>query len=186
MKDKLLIIGAGGLGRMTLDIAETQYDCFFVDDAFDEGSVICNTKVVGHLSDLPKLKSRFNYFVVAIGDNKLREKITINCREYGLENVSIVSSDAFISKWAKIGRGCIIQHFATVQNGASIGNGTIVSSHSEIHHDSTVGNYCSIYPNSVIRTYAKLGDRVKCGSNVSVSNGVCASDDLDIKNGEVL
>lgn len=30
---KLLIVGAGGLGRMTLEAALNDFECYFVDDA---------------------------------------------------------------------------------------------------------------------------------------------------------
>lgn len=43
-----------------------------------------------------------------------------------------------------------------------------------------------IYTNSVVRTYAKVGKRVRIGSNVTVSNEVIVGDDADIQNGETL
>ena len=56
----------------------------------------------------------------------------------------------------------------------------------EVHHDSAVEDYALIYTNSVVRTYAKVGKRVRIGSNVTVSNEVIVGDDADIQNGETL
>lgn len=56
----------------------------------------------------------------------------------------------------------------------------------EIHHGCDVDDYALIYTNSVIRTYAKVGKRVRIGSNVTISNEVIVEDDADIPNGKTL
>lgn len=182
-KKNLLIIGAGGLGRMTLDLVEKDYNCFFVDDGYDCGEMICDTKVVGRISDLDNLRRYFDNCIVTIGDNKIREQIVQKCLLFGFNIISIISPNAFASKWAKIGEGCVVMPYATIQNGSTIGKGTILCSHVEIHHDSSVGDFCVIYPNTTIRTYVNVGNRVKCGSNVSVGNNCKVDDDSIIKDG---
>lgn len=183
MKEKLLIIGAGGLGRMTLEIVNKEYDCFFVDDNYSSGETVCATKVVGNIKDIPLLRSSYKNFIVAIGNNDIREKVTQYCLSNGLKLVNAISHLSYVSEWASVGDGCIIFQFATIQNNATIGNGTVICSHSEIHHDSIIGNYCVIYPNSTVRTYAKVEDKVKCGSNVSIGNGCVISASCQIENG---
>ena len=54
-KEKLLLVGAGGFGRMVAEQAMLQYDCAFVDDGQAMGTEICGIPVVGKISDLPKL-----------------------------------------------------------------------------------------------------------------------------------
>ena len=52
-KEKLLLIGAGGFGRMVAEQAMLQYDdCAFVDDGQAVGTEICGIPVVGGLVDL--------------------------------------------------------------------------------------------------------------------------------------
>lgn len=36
MKEKLLLVGAGGFGRIAMEHAVREYDCFFIDDCFPE------------------------------------------------------------------------------------------------------------------------------------------------------
>ena len=40
MKTKLLIVGAGGFGRVTLEHASRQFDCAFVDDGQAVGAAV--------------------------------------------------------------------------------------------------------------------------------------------------
>ena len=75
MKDKLLLIGAGGLGRVTLEHAMDKYQCSFVDDAYPVGMGICGAPVVGAVADLSALRKEYQLLVVTIGNNLLREEL---------------------------------------------------------------------------------------------------------------
>ena len=55
-KKKLLLVGAGGFGRMVAEQAMIEYDCAFVDDGQPVGTDICGIPVVGSLADLPELR----------------------------------------------------------------------------------------------------------------------------------
>lgn len=183
--EKLLIVGAGGLGRMTLEHAQTKYDCYFVDDAYNQGDIICDTQIVGKILDLKLLSKIYKYLICAIGNNKLREEITNIAINYGYTIPNIIADSVYISNYAKMGFGNILLNNVCIQNGAALGNGIVITANSEIHHDCQIGDYSLIYSCSVIRTYAKIGKRVKVGSTVSISNDVIIDDDSVIENGEV-
>ena len=55
MASKLLIVGVGGFGRVTLEHASRQFDCAFVDDGQAVGTVFDGVEVVGDSSDLQRL-----------------------------------------------------------------------------------------------------------------------------------
>ena len=186
MKKKLLLVGAGGFGRVVLEHAMLRYDCAFVDDGQDIGTIINGTKVVGKLSDLTALFSDYKHLVVTIGNNKIRDQIYKNAAEIGFSFPNIVVSSAYISPFARIGKGCVILNNAVIQNNTEIGDGVIINPGVEIHHDSVVGNNVLIYTNSVIRTFARIGDRALIGSTLTVSNGVIVPDDAIIENGKTL
>ena len=70
-KKKLLLVGAGGFGRMVAEQAMIQYDCAFVDDGQDVDTEICGIPVVGSLANLPQyVKEPYKRFL----ENKIREK----------------------------------------------------------------------------------------------------------------
>ena len=182
----LLLVGAGGLGRVIQEQARYEYDCFFVDDRYDVGTIIQGIPVIGKVSDLSKLKEIYGLLVVAIGNNYLREKIYIEAVAMGYEFPNIIFPSAYISPFAKIGKGCLVLQNVCIQNSAVVGDGVILNAGVEIHHGGFVNDYSLIYTNSVIRTEAKIGSRVRIGSNVTVSNGVMVPDDSDIHNGLIL
>lgn len=99
MASKLLIVGAGGFGRVTLEHASRQFDCAFVDDGRAAGAVVDGVEVVGGSSDLQRLhdEAGFNQLVVTIGNNKLREDIYIKAKALGYSFPNIVCSSAYMS-----------------------------------------------------------------------------------------
>lgn len=181
-KEKLLLVGAGGFGRVVSETAVLNYDCAFVDDGIEIGTEICGIEVVGNTSDLPTLFREYKKLIVTIGNNGVRERIYNTATGIGYEFPSLVQPSTYISPYAKIGWGCVFLNHVTVQNGSVVGNGVLLNPGVEIHHDCFVDDFGLIYTNSVVRTYARVGKRVRVGSNVTICNDAVVPDDTDIPN----
>lgn len=179
-KEKLLLVGAGGFGRMVAEQGMLQYDCAFVDDGQAVGTVICGILVVGGIADLPVLRKNFDLLVVGIGNNKFRAQVYDKAKELGYAFPNIIAPSAYVSPYAKIGCGCVVLQNACVQNGAVIGNGVLLNAGTEVHCDAIVGDYALIYTNSVVRTGAVVGSYARIGSNCTICNNATVSDGTDI------
>lgn len=186
MKDKLLLVGAGGLGRVTLEHAVEKYQCHFVDDSYPVGMEICGAPVVGAIADLPALRKEYQLLVVTIGNNALREEIYAQADALDYEFPNILARTAYVSPFAQLGWGCILLNNAVVQNGAQVGNGVLLNVGAEAHHDCTIDDFALIYTNSVIRTGATVGKRAKIGSTVTVSNFAAVPEDAVFPDGSVV
>ncbi len=184
IREKLLIIGAGGFGKVVLEHAMQEYECAFIDDGINIGAIIHGCKVVGNTADLDKLHSIYRMLIVAIGNNRVREEIYKKAEDFGYTFPNIICKSAYISSFAKIGKGCVILNNVVIQNGAVIGNGVILNPGVEIHHESTVGNNVLIYTNSVIRTGANILDRAWIGSTLTISNDVVVAVDEVVSDGK--
>ena len=71
---RLLILGAGGHGKVCADcaVAMSGYsDIAFLDDNM-EGSQVLGYSVIGGFKDIKKYKEDFDEFFVAVGNNKIR------------------------------------------------------------------------------------------------------------------
>ena len=89
-KEKLLLVGAGGFGRMVAEQAMLQYDCAFVDDGQAVGTEICGIPVVGGLADLPELRKEYDLLVVGIGNNQFRAQVYEKAKVLGIAFPNIV------------------------------------------------------------------------------------------------
>lgn len=179
-KKKLLLVGAGGFGRMVAEQAMLQYDCAFVDDRQDVDTEICGIPVVGGLSDLPELRKNYDLLVVGIGSNQFRAQVYEKAKTLGYGFPNIIAPSAYISPYAKLGCGCVVLQNACVQNGASVGDGILLNAGTEVHCDATLGDYALIYTNSVVRTGATVGNFARIGSNCTICNNATVPDGADI------
>ena len=179
-KEKLLLVGAGGFGRMVAEQATIQYDCAFVDDGQPVGAEICGIPVVGSLADLLELRKEYSLLVVDIGNNQFRAKVYEKAKTLGYALPNIVAPSAYISPYAKLGCGCVVLQNACVQNGASVGDGVLLNAGTEVHCDAAVGDYALIYTNSVVRTGATVGNFARIGSNCTICNNATVPDGADI------
>lgn len=183
---KLLLVGAGGFGRVVLEHASGQYDCAFLDDGSDIGTNIDDVPVIGKTSDMEKFFTEYKHLVVTIGNNKVREKLYKQAKAIGYIFPNFIHPSAYVSPRAHIGTGCIILNNAVIQNNAKLGDGCIINPGVELHHDSVVGNYTLIYTNSVVRSLTHVGNRVWIGSTATVSTGAVVPDDAVVGDGEVV
>lgn len=186
VKEKLLLIGAGGFGRIAMEHAVKHFDCAFVDDSYPSIKEVCSIPVVGKISDLPSLFSTYKKLIVVIGNTKLRAQIYQQAQKIGYDFPNIIATSAYISPFATIGKGCVILNNVVIQNQAQIGNGVLLNPGVEVHHNCSVGDNSLIYSNSVVRTYAKIGQRVLIGSTVSVSVGAVVKDDQVVPDGSTV
>ncbi len=186
MKEKLLIVGSGGFGRVVLEHAAKEYDCAFLDDGPEIGTMVDNVPVIGKTDEMGKFFPKYKQLIVAIGNNALRERIYKEAINIGFVFPNIIDPSAYISPRATIGSGCIVLNNAVIQNNAHIGNGCILNPGVEMHHDSEIGDYCLIYTNSVVRSLTSVGNRVWIGSTTTISTGAIVTDDSIIDDGIVV
>lgn len=179
-KEKLLLVGAGGFGRMVAEQAMLQYDCALVDDGQTVDEEICGIPVIGGIADLPELRKDYTLLVVGIGNNSFRAQVYEKAAAWGYTFPNIIAPSAYVSPFAKIGVGCVILQNACVQNGAVVGNGVLLNAGAEVHCDAVVEDYALIYTNSVVRTGAKVGKYVRIGSNVTICNNATVPDGADV------
>ena len=179
-KEKLLLVGAGGFGRMVAEQALLQYDCTFVDDGQPVGTEVCGIPVIGGIASLPELRKSYDLLAVGVGNNSFRAQVYERAAAMGYTFPNIIAPSAYVSPFAKLGVGCVILQNACVQNGAVVGNGVLLNAGTEVHCDAVVEDYVLIYANSIVRTGAKVGRYARIGSNVTVCNSTVVPDGADV------
>ena len=160
--DDVIIIGAGGHGKVVLDIllAEGKYrPVGFVDNnpsLLD--SYVCGLPVLGPINALPRLKrQRIRHAIIAIGDNRQRLAQRAFLASDGVELVNAVHPTAFVSPRAKLGRGVIVAPGARVVVEASIGDIAIVNTGAIVDHECVVAEAAHVCPGAVLAGRVRVG-----------------------------
>lgn len=182
----LLIIGAGGHGKVIADIASAvgQWDSIaFLDDKFPELRQVLDWPVIGDIDNLRKFRRDFPAIFIAVGDNAVRKKLTDLAEAEGFGLPVLIHPRAAVSRFAVIGPGTIINNQAAVNANAKIGKGCIVNTGATVGHDCELGDFVHVAPGASLAGETVIGERcwigihsavierVKLGSGVVVGAG---------------
>jgi len=166
----LVIIGAGGHGRVVLDVvrAEGKYNPVgFIDaNASLASSMIHDVPVIGAPNQLPKLKQKkVRHAIIAIGDNRTRMRYLQMLDDYMFELVNAIHPSASLSQTASLGRNIVIAAGAVVCTDAAIGDCVIVNTSAVVDHECVVESGAHVCPGVL------LAGRVKIGAGAFVGMG---------------
>lgn len=146
-KNRLLIIGAGGHGRVVADIAVKMNgwrEIAFLDDEINKKSWI-GMKVIGLSRDMDQFLGDSEIFV-AIGDNQVREKMLNSLEQKGAMIPVLIHPNSCIGRNVVIGKGTVIMPGAIINCCSSIGKGCIINTGTTVDHDNVIENYVHLSP----------------------------------------
>lgn len=104
-------------------------------------------------------------FHVAIGDNRVRERVAQRFLDEGLSPVSVISPDAKVSGSAKVGLGVFIAPYSHVGPLASVGSFAIVNTSSNLEHHAVLGDFAHLGPGSCVCGAGTVGKGAMVGAN---------------------
>ena len=186
MKDKLIIIGAGGHGKVVSDVARkmnTYKEIYFLDD-FVVGNVV-GVQVIGKPSDYTKWIAEADYFV-AIGDSDIRESFILDLEKEGATLATLVHPNAVIGTNVTIGNGTVIMAGAVVNPDTRLGKGVIVNTSSSIDHDNIIEDFCHISVGSHLAGTVIIGKHTMIGAGATIINNIKICENAVINAGVVV
>lgn len=182
MNKKLVIVGAGGHGRVARDLAVLcgYENIIFLDDFNRE-----DLSVSGSISDF-SLYVNDCVFFVAIGNNDVREKLTKTLVAGGAEIVSLIHPSSCVGGNVSIGKGSILMAGTVVNNGAKIGNGVIINTSSSADHDDILEDFCHLAVGVHLAGNVKIGKGALVGAGATIINNVSICDNCIVGAGAVV
>lgn len=179
MKD-LAIFGVGGFGREVLTLIndinkkENEWNIIgFFDDAYKKGEIINGIPILGSTDDLNSWKKEI-YIVIAIGDPKIKHKVTNKINNSNVKFPTVIHPTVIIgdTDYVKIGKGCIICAGNIITTNIEIKDFVILNLSCTVGHDTIIGNYASFMPTCNISGEVLINDNVYCGTGVKIINQV--------------
>lgn len=172
MCKEVIIIGASGHGKVVADIVEKSGDKIFgfLDDDLSKNGVI------GKVSECEKYIDK--YFVIAIGNNKIRKAIS---EKYSnLNYYTAVHPRAVISYDAIICPGTVIMANAVINSSVKIGKHCIINTASVVDHDSEIADFSHVSPGAILCGTVKIGECTNIGAGTVVRNNISIADNVVI------
>ncbi len=165
---EIVILGAGGHGRVILDICMIRGMAVrgFVDHGKSAGDRLHGTEVLGgdELITHPEFFENAA-FIVGVGDLEIRHKMISQVQAYNGIFATLIHPAAIVSPRATIGEGTLVNAGAVVNIDAHIGDHCILNTQCSIDHDCSLGDNVHICPG------ATLAGGVTCGENAYIGSG---------------
>lgn len=164
---KVVIIGAGGMGREILDIidacnkAKKTYEPlgFIVDPQFGAPGTIVNDKsILGGFDWLEKHSDKV-YVTCGVGASHLRYQLIERAERLNCRFVNLMHPSAILTRQVSIGEGGVITAGCILTNQIQIGNHVIINLSCTIGHDAKLQNFVT------------LGQGVRVSGNVTLETG---------------
>ena len=171
----LLILGAGGHGKVAADCATAQGAwgrIEFFDDRWPALQNCADWPVIGTGEALLRRKDDLVEAFVAIGDGETRLAWIARLREAGLKLATIVHPRAILSPRASLGPASLIVAGAIVNIGARLGEGAIVNTGATVDHDCFIEAGAHICPGAHLAGDVQVGRAALVGIGASARQGV--------------
>ncbi len=160
----LYVVGAGGTGRETLDVAMAAgVDVTAFVDERRAGSTVRGLPVVG--SDQAPAGAGY---VIGIADAAARRRLAVLLDARGLVPATLVHPRAVIGPETVVGSGCIVMAGAHVSSSVRLGAHVQVQYNATVGHDAVLADYVSVYPGANVAGAVHLDEDVTIGSNAAV------------------
>ena len=191
----IVIIGAGSVAVTVADIIYRNHSLKlsgFVgreedEQTFKDVGGYSEVPFLGDYAVLPKLKiGDIDGYVVAVGDNRIRETLFYEVLATGLIPVNVVSSDAVVSNSVSLGKGVVIAPGVVLSHGVRVGDNVIVDSGSVLDVNVTVGDHGLIGAGVTIAGGALVGKAVTLGAGSVVDSGCSVGKNCNLSAGTVV
>ena len=126
-----------------------------------------------------------NYFI-AVGDNRIREKIYRQLTQTLSAPVNAIHPSAVISPSVKLEDGIMIAAGAVINPLSHIGKGAVCNTSSSIDHECVVDDFAHIGPGAILCGNVKVGARTFVGAGAVVRQGITIGKDVMIGMGCVV
>jgi sugar O-acyltransferase (sialic acid O-acetyltransferase NeuD family) len=167
---QLLIIGAGGHGKVAADIArQVGYtDVAFLDDHPND-----SLRVVGTTADIETYATEADFFV-AIGNATVRKNFFDRLKACGATIVSLIHPHATIARSATLGEGVLVAAGAVVGVDAVVGDGAIVNTLASVDHDCGLGAFSHVSAGVHMAGTMQIDQFTFVGVGATVIQHVCS------------
>ena len=181
--NRLIIIGAGGHGKVIADAAlKNGYTniCYIDDHVKDD---VMGFPIIGTSADIEHFNDGSTDFIIGIGNNAARKTVA---ETHNVNWVSIVHPSAQIAFNVEIGKGTVIMANAVVNVCAVVGEHCIINTGAIVEHDNVIEDCVHISPDVALGGTVRVGSLTHVGIGATVKNNTKISSDCLIGAGAVV
>lgn len=196
MNDQVVIIGASGFGRETLDTLEAMIAAgapYQVAGVFDDGPSQQNIHRL-NARNIPYLGTIDDWiasgvsqrYVLAIGAPSIRRRLVEKLDRLGARALTVVHPSAVLGSRAALGEGVVVCAGALISTNVHVGRHSHINPGAIIGHDAILGDFVSINPGATVSGEVHICQGTLVGAASTILQGLSIGPRVTIGAGAVL
>lgn len=129
---------------------------------------------------------RYKYFILGIGDNRIRAKVYNRIRIKHGELITVIHPQAIVAPSANLGMGNFLAAGSCISTLAEIGNGCIVNTSAVVDHECKLEDFVHIGPGAVLAGNTHIGEGSFIGANAVIKQGIKIGKAVTVGAGSVI
>ena len=192
---RVVLVGAGGHGRGTLEILRARraagLPCpepvgFVDDDPGRAGMEVGGLPVLGPVDRLLEMADEEVGAILAIASARAKRTLAERIDAAGIPWVAAVHPSAILGAGTTVGEGAIVGAGVVVAYDTRIGRHVTVNLNATVGHDCVVGDFSTIAPGVNVTGNVTIGEGVEIQTNATVVPGVTIGADARVGPGSVV
>jgi sugar O-acyltransferase (sialic acid O-acetyltransferase NeuD family) len=184
MMQPVVVIGAGGFGRETLDVIEaanrqTTQPLFTVVGVVDDSPSVAalarlatrGTRWLGTIDEW-LAREGSELYLIGIGSPSVRAAIDARLGAAGRFAASVIHPNATIGSMCAIGPGAIICSGAEISTNVAIGRNVHINPNATVGHDAVISDCVSINPSATVSGEVSIGRQTLVGAAAVILQGL--------------
>lgn len=171
---EIILLGAGGHAAVILDILKAQIskgEAIKIKGLLDDSNKKewMGYPVLGSTLEVNDFNEENTYFIIAIGSNKIRDKLS---KKYShLKFFTAIHPSAIIGSQVNIGAGTVVMPNAVINANSQIGQHVIINTGVIVEHDNLIGDYVHLSPNATLCGTVRVKPLTHIGAGATVIQG---------------
>ncbi|MBK1407231.1 acetyltransferase [Staphylococcus hominis] len=165
----IFLIGNGGHAKVIKDIInQSEHYTFkgYLDDNinkfYEENNIVYDRldNISNYVND--------HYFIISIGDNKVREIINIKLNLPSEQYPILVHPSSCIGSNVEIGNGTVVMANTVINADTVVGKHSIINTGAIVEHDNIISDFVHVSPNSTLTGGVSVGIKSQIGASATV------------------
>jgi sugar O-acyltransferase (sialic acid O-acetyltransferase NeuD family) len=185
MKQKLLIVGAGSVGKFiayNINQFTQSFEIigFLDDDISKHDSIIAGFPVLGSVGKLPEFSGKGIALVWGIAFPSIKKKLFDQYQNLSFDFPNFIAKDAWFSEAVTFGNGCIIYPGTTINYETKIEDFVVINMNCSLGHNCSIKSFSSLAPGVNLGGNTSIGNCVEIGIGVSTVQGIVIDDNAAV------
>ena len=172
---KIVLFGAGGHATVIIDILKAQIEAGasiqikgFLDDS--DKKEWMGYPILGTLSSALEFHDDKTEFIIAIGNNLIREMIQRKFSQLNfytaIHPTAVIGTNVFIQD------GTVVMPRVVINANSEVGRHVILNTASVVEHDNVINDYVHLSPGATLCGAVEVGAKSHIGANATVIQGI--------------